>query len=263
MSLGRLSTMCLMRSRLPTPLAGVSGSCRQDRLRATRGFHLAYTRCLRVRPYGLQHREGTRGGDQADGPTVAQRAGKAGRGGWGNRCGSPLQIGSTRAGDPRCRGGYRYRTDSAGKPRSRGSKARSEAPLPYISAVSTRVTPSAMLARKAPPTSLRLYSLPYPQSLVVPHAQTPTPRGAMFSSSARPSVSSLCKATPLIPSPLYPRTARTPKSNHWMVRGGLRGDPRSLLGPRTGPAGGRTRAGSYSPSAPPRRAPPIAVPGTA
>jgi hypothetical protein len=47
----------------------------------------------------------------------------------------------------------------------------SEAPLPYISAVSKRVTPSAMLARKAFPTSLRSYSLPYPQSLVVPHAQ--------------------------------------------------------------------------------------------
>src|SRR5215213_3804319 len=79
----------------------------------------------------------------------------------------------------------------------------SEAPLPYISAVSTRVTPSAMLARKALPTSLRSYSLPYPQSLVVPHAQAPRPRGATFSSSARPIESSLCKATPLIPSPRY------------------------------------------------------------
>src|SRR5215210_2055694 len=79
----------------------------------------------------------------------------------------------------------------------------SEAPLPYISAVSKRVTPSAMLVRKAFPTSLRLYSLPYPQSLVVPHAQAPTPRGATFSSSARPIVSSLCKATPLISSPRY------------------------------------------------------------
>src|SRR5215218_9907384 len=79
----------------------------------------------------------------------------------------------------------------------------SEAPLPYTSAVSTSVTPSAMLVRKALPTSLRLYSLPYPQSLVVPHAQAPTPRGATFSSSARPIVSSLCKATPLIPSPRY------------------------------------------------------------
>src|SRR5829696_10407945 len=79
----------------------------------------------------------------------------------------------------------------------------SEAPLPYISAVSIRVTPSAMLALKALCTSLRSYSLPYPQSLVVPHAQAPTPRGAMFSSSARPSVSSLCKASPLVPSPLY------------------------------------------------------------
>src|SRR5215210_6452708 len=39
----------------------------------------------------------------------------------------------------------------------------SEAPLPYISAVSTRVTPSTMLVRKALPTSLRSYSLPYPQ----------------------------------------------------------------------------------------------------
>src|ERR687889_1157196 len=47
----------------------------------------------------------------------------------------------------------------------------SEAPLPYISAVSTRVTPSAMLARKAFPTSLQLYFLPYPHSLVEPHAQ--------------------------------------------------------------------------------------------
>src|SRR5215216_1117189 len=75
----------------------------------------------------------------------------------------------------------------------------SEAPLPYISAVSTTVTPSAMLVRKAPPTSLRSYPLPYPQSLVVPHAQAPTPRGATFSSSARPIVSFLCKATPLIP----------------------------------------------------------------
>src|SRR5918994_6086833 len=79
----------------------------------------------------------------------------------------------------------------------------SEAPLPYISAVSTRVTPSAMLARKALPTSLRSYSLPYPQSLDVPHAQAPTPRGATFSSSARAIVSSLCKASPLIPSPRY------------------------------------------------------------
>src|SRR3954451_9368791 len=79
----------------------------------------------------------------------------------------------------------------------------SEAPLPYISAVSTRVTPSAMLARKALPTSLRSYSLPYPQSLVVPHAQAPTPRGATLSSSARPIVSSLSKATPLMPSPRY------------------------------------------------------------
>src|SRR5215203_1937772 len=70
----------------------------------------------------------------------------------------------------------------------------SEAPLPYISAVSKRVTPSAMLARKAFPTSLRLYSLPYPHNLVEPHAQAPTPRGATFSSSARPIVSSLCKA---------------------------------------------------------------------
>src|ERR671921_267545 len=139
----------------------------------------------------------------------------------------------------------------------------SEAPLPYISAVSQRVIPSAMLARKAFPTSLRLYFLPYPHSLVEPHAQAPTPRGAMFSSSARPSVSSLCKASPLVPSPLYPRIAHTPKSNHWMVRGGLRDDPRSRLGPRTEPAGGRTRAGSYSPSAPPRRALQIAVPGTA
>src|SRR5215213_7251907 len=79
----------------------------------------------------------------------------------------------------------------------------SEAPLPYISAVSTRVTPSAMLARKAFPTSLRSYSLPYPHSLVVPHAQAPTPRGATFISSARRIVSSLCKASPLIPSPRY------------------------------------------------------------
>src|ERR687897_698813 len=47
----------------------------------------------------------------------------------------------------------------------------SEAPLPYISAVSKKVTPSAMLARKALPTSLRPYSLPYPHSLVEPHAQ--------------------------------------------------------------------------------------------
>src|SRR5918995_1020198 len=78
-----------------------------------------------------------------------------------------------------------------------------EPPLPYISAVSKRVTPSAMLARKAPPTSLRSYSLPYPQSLDVPHAQAPTPRGTTFSSSARPIVSSLCKASPLIPSPRY------------------------------------------------------------
>src|SRR5215210_717229 len=79
----------------------------------------------------------------------------------------------------------------------------SEAPLPYISAVSTRVTPSAMLARKALPTSLRSYSLPYPQSLGVPHAQAPTPRGATFRSSAKPIESSLCKVTPLIPSPRY------------------------------------------------------------
>src|SRR5215211_3740891 len=79
----------------------------------------------------------------------------------------------------------------------------SEAPLPYISAVSTRVTPSTMLVRKASPTSLRWYSLPYPQSLVVPQAQAPIPRGAMFSSSARPIESSLCKASPLIPSPRY------------------------------------------------------------
>src|SRR5215213_6279109 len=79
----------------------------------------------------------------------------------------------------------------------------SEAPLPYISAVSTRVTPSAMLARKASPTSRRLYSLPYPQSLVVPHAQAPTPRGETFISSARAMSSSLCKASPLMPSPRY------------------------------------------------------------
>src|SRR5215204_2550105 len=77
----------------------------------------------------------------------------------------------------------------------------SEAPLPYISAVSKRVTPSAMLARKALPTSLRSYSLPYPQSLVVPHAQAPIPRGATFISSARPIESLLCKASPLIPMP--------------------------------------------------------------
>src|SRR5215211_5215293 len=74
----------------------------------------------------------------------------------------------------------------------------SEAPLPYISAVSTRVTPSAMLARKAFPTSLRSYSLPYPHSLVVPHAQAPTPRGATFSSSARAILGSFCRASPLI-----------------------------------------------------------------
>src|SRR5919107_1103260 len=79
----------------------------------------------------------------------------------------------------------------------------SEAPLPYISAVSTRVTPSAMLARKALPTSIRLYSLPYPQSLVVPHAQAPTPRGATLNSSARPIVSSPCKPSPFIPSPRH------------------------------------------------------------
>src|SRR5919106_2647921 len=79
----------------------------------------------------------------------------------------------------------------------------SEAPLPYISAVSIRVTPWAMLARKALSTSLRLYFLPYPHSLVEPHAQAPTPRGAMFSSSARPIVSSLCKASPLVHSPRH------------------------------------------------------------
>src|SRR3712207_5042082 len=73
----------------------------------------------------------------------------------------------------------------------------SEAPLPYISAVSTRVTPSAMLARKACPTSLRSYSLPYPHSLVVPHAQAPTPRGATFRSSARAILGSFCRASPL------------------------------------------------------------------
>src|SRR5919199_3876350 len=75
----------------------------------------------------------------------------------------------------------------------------SEEPLPYTSAVSTRVTPSAMLARKALPTSLRSYSLPYPHNLVVPHAHAPTPKGATFSSSAKPISSSLCKASPLIP----------------------------------------------------------------
>src|SRR5687768_3263172 len=93
------------------------------------------------------------------------------------------------------------------KPPSRNISPRilSEAPLPYISAVSTRVTPSAMLARKASPTSLRSYSLPYPQSLVVPYAQAPTPRGATFSSSARPIESVLCKDSPLIPSPRYQR----------------------------------------------------------
>src|SRR5215203_2938534 len=74
----------------------------------------------------------------------------------------------------------------------------SEAPLPYISAVSTRVTPSAMLARKAFPTSLRSYSLPYPHSLLVPHAQAPTPRGATFSLSARAILGSFCRASPLI-----------------------------------------------------------------
>src|SRR5215212_8022040 len=83
----------------------------------------------------------------------------------------------------------------------------SEAPLPYISAVSKRVTPSVMLARKALPTSLRSYSLPYPHSLGDPHAQAPTPRGATFSSSARPILSSLCIGSPLVPSPRYPRAA--------------------------------------------------------
>jgi nucleotide-binding universal stress UspA family protein len=39
----------------------------------------------------------------------------------GNRCGSPLQDGSTRSWNPRCGGGYRCWTDSARKPRSRGS----------------------------------------------------------------------------------------------------------------------------------------------
>src|SRR3712207_5810153 len=96
----------------------------------------------------------------------------------------------------------------------------SEAPLPYISAVSTRVTPSAMLARKALPTSLRSYSLPYPQSLVVPHAQAPTPRGATFSSSAKPMSSSLCKASPLIPSPRY--LDERGASAYSQVRNGLR-----------------------------------------
>src|SRR5215211_3148725 len=47
----------------------------------------------------------------------------------------------------------------------------SEAPLPYISAVSTRLTPSAMLTRKAPPTSLRSYSLHIPRAW-----SYPTPR---------------------------------------------------------------------------------------
>src|SRR5215212_10482317 len=74
----------------------------------------------------------------------------------------------------------------------------SEAPLPYISAVSTTVTPSAMLVRKAFSTSLRSYSLPYPHSLLVPHAQAPTPRGATFSSSARTILGSFCRASPLI-----------------------------------------------------------------
>src|SRR5918998_4332557 len=96
----------------------------------------------------------------------------------------------------------------------------SEAPLPYISAVSTRVTPSAMLARKALPTSLRSYSLPYPHSLVVPHVQAPTPIGAMFSSSARPIVSSLCNASPLIPSPRY--LSERGVSTHSQVPHGLR-----------------------------------------
>src|SRR5215210_935224 len=86
----------------------------------------------------------------------------------------------------------------------------SEAPLPYISAVSTRVTPSTILARKASPTSLRSYALPYPQSLVVPHAQAPTPRGATFISSARPIESLLCKASPLIPTPRYLRERAVP-----------------------------------------------------
>src|SRR5215204_1251023 len=79
----------------------------------------------------------------------------------------------------------------------------SEAPLPYISAVSTRVTPSAMLVRKASPTSPRSYSWPYPEGLVVRRGHAPIRRGATFSSSARPIVSSLCKASPLIPSPRY------------------------------------------------------------
>src|SRR5215203_2349524 len=74
----------------------------------------------------------------------------------------------------------------------------SEAPLPYISAVSTTVTPSAMLVRKAFSTSLRSYSLPYPHSLLVPHAQAPTPRGATFSSSARTILDSFCSAAPPI-----------------------------------------------------------------
>src|SRR5215203_3727115 len=92
----------------------------------------------------------------------------------------------------------------------------SEAPLPYISAVSTTVTPSAMLARKASPTSLRSYSLPYPHSLLVPHAQAPTPRGATFSLSARAILGWFCRATPHIHSLLQMsilQLSSTPTSN--------------------------------------------------
>src|SRR5215212_3750750 len=138
----------------------------------------------------------------------------------------------------------------------------SEAPLPYISAVSKRVTPSVMLARKALPTSLRSYSLPYPHSLVEPHAQAPTPRGATFSSSARPILSSLCIGSPLVPSPRYPRAAARQRATIvWSV-----GTDEAVffrLAPRTGPAGARTRAGSCRPSVPPRQEPPTAAPGTA
>jgi hypothetical protein len=71
-------------------------------------------------------RDRREGQDRRAYATLARRAGEAGRGCQGNRCGRALQDSSTKPGNPRCRGGYRCWTDSTGKPRSRRTKACSD-----------------------------------------------------------------------------------------------------------------------------------------